>query len=97
MKRVYVMDEFGGEYLRAIFEEVGIDIIVLLNENSYETTPEELDKLYWAIANAVDEGCESEEELTEVIGSLMPKNDPDGLGLECLTDGFTVIVRPIIK
>lgn len=99
MKRVHIMDEFGGTYIEAVFEEVGIDVLLLLNMyiDYYDPSSlEEKDALFEAIATAVDNGCETEEELTEVINSLVPKDDDqDELGLECLYNGFTVIVRPI--
>lgn len=93
MNRVHVVDQFGGRYIRAIFEEVNLDIIVLIND--WVLSIAEQDKLFEAIATAVDEDCRTEEELTEFVNSLASKDDPDGLGLECLNGGFTVIVRPI--
>lgn len=94
-----VNEIFIGNYLRVLFKKEKLDVLVLLEDfinpdlfNSYE-----LYTLSAYIECAVHDGCQTEEEFTEVLNSLITKNDQDGLGLEFLADGFTVIVRPIIK
>lgn len=76
-----------GNYINVFAEEDGgADIFVLLNEANYPPQYDEVDRISDTIWNLIEEGCFREEDYVAAL---------DGLDLECLEMGFTVVIRQI--